>query len=154
MSFSIRKAALSDLDDIYAIELECFTRDAFTKPQLEYCLRLQTFVTLIALLDGASAGFIAGFVEDSEGTLAGRVCTLDVKCCYRRKKIGSRLLGAFERILANKNVEVCYLEVRVDNTEAKRLYFKHDYMPVETLKSYYGFGEDGIILKKDLKIEE
>ncbi|MCW4020500.1 MAG: GNAT family N-acetyltransferase [Candidatus Bathyarchaeota archaeon] len=151
MPFSIREATSEDLDDIYKIELECFTDDAFTKRQLEYCLSSPGFVTLICFLDGQPIGFITGLLDFSKGNPAGRIYTVDVKPEHRRKGVGSRLLSAFERVLVDRDVEICYLEVRADNEAAKRLYLKHGYKTLEPLRGYYGLGEDGIRLKKVLR---
>jgi len=140
-----------DLDEMYKIEVECFTGNAFTYSHLEYCLRSPSFVKLIALVDDEVAGFIIGLLEGSKEKIVGHVYTLDVKRKFRRMGIGSALLEALERIFITKGVERCRLEVRLDNTAAKGLYFKHGYRPEKIFKDYYGPGLDALGLEKKLK---
>lgn len=148
---SMRKAALKDLEVMYEIELECFGHDAFSRRLLEYFIRSPDYLNLIAFLDGKPAGFITASVGESRGGPVCHIYTLDVKSDFRRKGIGSSLLASLEHILAEKNVEACYLEVRADNEPAKNLYVKNGYRPQEGLKDYYGFRRDGIRYRKNLK---
>jgi len=150
ISLEIREAVLADLDEIYEIEIECFIEEAFTYHQLEYCLRSPDFVTLIASVNGETAGFISGLFEDSRKRIVGHVHTLDVKRKFRRMKIGSALLEALEKIFLNKGAEKCYLEVRVDNVAARRLYLKHGYRPEKIFRNYYGSGLDAVRMEKNL----
>jgi len=136
---------------MYEIELECFVHDAFSRRLLEYFLRSPDYLNLIAFLDGKPAGFITASVDESRGRPMCRIYTLDVKSDCRRKGIGSSLLAFLEHILAEENVQACYLEVRADNEAARNLYLKNGYKPLERLRDYYGFGRDGIRYKKDLK---
>jgi len=46
--------------------------------------------------------------------------------------------------------ERCRLEVRVDNTAAKNLYFKHGYKPKGVLRDHYGWRSDALELEKNL----
>ena len=151
MSFSIRNATIDDLSSLHKIESECFTDDAFTKNQLEYCLKSSDFVTLAALLDGEIIGFITGSMETLAGETSGHIYTLDIKQRQRKKGFGGKLLDAFESALAEKGVRIIFLEVRVDNIPARKLYSKHDYKPFRTLRDYYGPKIDAIMLRKTLK---
>jgi ribosomal-protein-alanine N-acetyltransferase len=152
LSFSMRNATIDDLDDLVMIEAECFTNEAFTKNQLEYCLKSSDFITLVALLDEAIIGFITGSIEILVGETAGHIYTLDIKQCHREKGFGGKLLDAFESVLARKGVGTIYLEVRIDNIPARRLYSKRGYKPLRTLKDYYEPKVDGVMLRKTLTI--
>jgi len=151
LSPEIREAELTDLDEIYKIEIECFVEEAFTYSQLEYCLRSPDFVTLIASVDGETAGFIIGSLEGSREKTVGHVYTLDVKRKFRRMGIGSALLEALEKKFISKGAEKCRLEVRLDNTAANRLYRKHGYSPKKIFRNYYGHGLDAVRLEKNLR---
>jgi len=149
----IREATLTDLEEIYEIEIECFARNAFTYSQLEYCLRSPSFVKLIASVNDETAGFIIGLLEGSGERVVGHVYTLDVKRKFRRMGVGSALLEALEKIFISKGAKKCCLEVRLDNTAAKRLYLKHGYKPKKIFKDYYGPGLDALRLEKNFKRE-
>jgi len=151
LSLEIREATLEELDEIYEIETECFIEDAFTYHQLEYCLRSVDFLTLIASVNREAAGFIIGSLEGSRKKIVGHVYTLDVKRKFRRMGVGSALLEALEKIFITRGAEKCRLEVRLDNTAAKKLYLKHGYRPKEIFEDYYGSGIDALLLEKNLK---
>jgi len=152
-SLEIREATLTDLDEMYKIEVECFVEDAFTYPQLEYCLRSPNFVTLIASIDGETVGFIIGSLEGSREKIVGHVYTIDVKRKFRRMGIGSAFLEALEKIFVSRKAKKSCLEVRLDNIAAKRLYLKHGYSLKKIIGNYYGPGLDAARLEKDLKKE-
>ncbi|MFQ6095429.1 MAG: GNAT family N-acetyltransferase [Candidatus Bathyarchaeia archaeon] len=146
-----REARIEDLEVLYKIELECFNREAFTRRQLAYFLASPDFVKLVAEVDGDVVGFVIGSVQHYNNRGIGHILSLDVSKGYRRRRIGSTLLSELERVLVEVGVEVCYLEVRADNVAALRLYRKRGFVPVETLKDYYGVGVHGLRLKKDLR---
>jgi ribosomal-protein-alanine N-acetyltransferase len=151
LSFNIRKATIDDLSSLHKIEAECFTDEAFTKNQLEYCLKSSDFVTLVASVDGETIGFITGSIEILSEETAGHIYTLDVKQGHRKRGFGGRLLDAFESSLAEKGIRIIYLEVRVGNISARKLYLKHGYKPHGILKDYYGPRVDAVMLRKTLK---
>jgi len=153
LSPEIKEATLTDLDEIYRIEIECFAGNAFTYSQLEYCLRSHSFVKLVASVNGEVAGFIIGLLETSRGKLVGHVYTLDVKRKFRRMGIGSALLKALEGIFISRGAESCRLEVRLENIAAKKLYIKHGYRPKKIFRDYYGSGLDALELEKKIKEE-
>jgi len=146
-----RKARAEDLDVLYRIEMECFGRDAFTRGLLAYFLALSDFVNLVAEVDGKIAGFLVGSIRRVGSRKIGHIYTVDVSRKYRRVGVASKLLSDLEKIYLENEVDVCYLEVRVDNVAALNLYRKHGFVVVETLKGYYGFRIDGFRLMKKLR---
>jgi len=147
----IREARLTDLDEIYQIEVECFSENAFSYSQLEYCLRSPSFVNLIALINNETVGFIIGLLEESNEGIIGHVFTLDVKRKFRRMGIGSSLLEALERNFIKKGARKSILEARLDNISAERLYLKHGYVPKRIIRDYYGPGLDAVRFEKNLE---
>lgn len=153
MSYSdvkIRKAEISDLEEIYQIEVECFPEDAFTPLFIKKLIEDSNSIFLVATLNEHVAGFIVGTLEKFRGKTVGHIYSIDVKSEYRGKGIGSFLLKSIEEALRKIGVKECYLEVRVDNMVARNLYFKFGYRVFQILKNYYGVGKDGILLMKRL----
>lgn len=148
---TIRRAEISDLEEICDIENECFGEDAFPRYYITRLLSDPNVITFIAALKGEVIGFIAAGIENLNGENIGHIYTIDVKPKYRRKGIGSRLLDSVEKSLRGVGIEYCYLEVREDNTAAINLYLKHGYIPMEILKGYYGACVDGIKFMKSLR---
>jgi ribosomal-protein-alanine N-acetyltransferase len=147
----VKPATSDDLDVLHEIERECFTMEAFPKEQMARLLENPSTVSLGAWMNHEVVGFIIGSIEDLEETKAGHVLTLDIAVKHRRRGIGLRLLTELERIFAAKGVEMCYLEVGVDNVAARELYRKQGYTEVETLSDYYHKGVHGVRLAKRLK---
>ena len=154
LPITIREAELKDLDEIYKIETECFAEEAFTRMQLEYCLRSPIFITLIAEVDNEVAGFIIGAIEYVNGKVAGHIYTIDVKHKFRRMRVGSMLLESLEKEFLRRGARRAVLEVRLDNTAAMALYLKHGYSQVGIVRDYYGSGLDAAIFEKDLQGNE
>lgn len=155
MSIIIRRANINDLNVIRRIEIECFGNEAFTKTYLAYLMTAPNTIFLVAEMKGEIAGFIVGSVDPyRKGGLAGHIYSLDVSPRYRRRGIGSTLLSEIEKIFKKTGVEICYLEVRIDNVAAKKLYRKHDYKETVTLKDYYRLGVHGVRLQKRINPSE
>ena len=154
MRVTVEKVDLPNLDELLRIERECFTREAFTKEQIEILLRNPNAIGLLARVNGEVAGFIIGEVQDCDLVKTGHVCTIDVALKHRRKGIGLKLLEEIENTLLEKGAETCYLEVRLDNYRARRLYEKQGYVEMEVLDGYYARGGHGLRLVKRLRSEQ
>lgn len=91
------------------------------------------------------------------GYLCGRsvldeaeIFKLAVAIRHRRKGIASLLLDHACRTLRETGVRTCYLELRVSNRAAGMLYAKMGFFPLGIRSGYYGPGEDGLRMKKEL----
>ncbi len=150
MSIVVRQATLGDLDTLWRIERECFSAEAFPKEYIAYLLGASAGVSLVAQVDREIAGFIMGLVYKDKKGRVGHVCTVNVLARHRRRGVASRLLDELERIFMERDVTACFLEVRMDNMAAQRLYRRHGYKELERLQDYYGRGVHGIRLRKSL----
>ena len=151
MSITIQHASLKDLETLYKIEKECFTHEAFSKEQIAHFLKASNAVSLMAQVDGETAGFITGLIEQYGKTRIGHIYTIDVASRYRRIGVGLKLLEEMEKDFIKKGAEACFLEVRFNNLAARKLYRKHGYIELGKLNNYYARGIHGIQLKKKLK---
>ncbi|MFQ6087118.1 MAG: GNAT family N-acetyltransferase [Candidatus Bathyarchaeia archaeon] len=151
MPITIRHASLKDLETLHKIEKECFTHEAFSKEQIAYFLKASDSVSLVAQVDGETAGFITGLIEQHGKSRIGHIYTIDVASRYRRIGVGLKLLEEIEKDFIKKGVEACFLEVRFNNLAARKLYQKHGYIEIGKLNNYYARGIHGIRLKKELK---
>jgi len=151
LTITIKQATNKDLETLYKIEKECFTKEAFTKKQIENLLQNPNAISLIAQTSNETAGFIIGLIHQSNKTRIGHVITIDVAIKHRRKGIGTKLLNELEQKFIRKDIETCYLEARIDNIAARELYRKQGYKQTKQLKHYYPKRTNGIQLKKKLK---
>ncbi|MEM1873754.1 MAG: GNAT family N-acetyltransferase [Acidilobaceae archaeon] len=82
----------------------------------------------------------------------GHLVSIAVLAPYRGRGIGSRLLSESIRVVRDVYGAVSmYLEVRVSNTIAIRLYEKHGFRKARLIKSYYADGEDAYVMVKRLR---
>ena len=152
MSITIQQATVNDLETLYEIERECFTTEAFTKEQIAFLLQNPNAVSLVAQIDSENAGFIIGLTYRGNKVRIGHIYTIDVAVKHRRKGIGLRLLKELEQKFVEKGIETCYLEVRIDNVVARKLYRKQGYIETERLKGYYPMKTHGARLEKKLRV--
>jgi ribosomal protein S18 acetylase RimI-like enzyme len=97
-----------------------------------------TGTVLVAEIDGAFAGFVAGWVEDEEKIAEtpdsrrfGLVSDICVLPAYRGQRLASRLLAAIERHLASKGITRVRLDVLAANAPARASYERSGYTTYE-----------------------
>ena len=149
MTITIETASIGHLDKLHQIENECFKEEAFSRHQIANLLKDYNTISLIAVERGNIIGFIIGAIYFERNALNGHVLTIDVSPQHQREDVGSTLLKELEKILAEKHVKTCHLEVKENNVKALGLYEKAGYKRIGTLKNYYG-KTDGLYLQKKL----
>ncbi|MCD6323911.1 MAG: ribosomal protein S18-alanine N-acetyltransferase [Desulfurococcales archaeon] len=113
---------------------------------------------LVAEVDGDVVGYVMTRVERSIGYLSrllpkkvGHIVSIAVHPDYRRRGLGTKLMSEAERRLKEVyGVKEIYLEVRVSNEPAIKLYEKLGYEKVRRVKYYYLDGEDAWIMAKEV----
>ncbi|MEM3616278.1 MAG: GNAT family N-acetyltransferase, partial [Candidatus Methanomethylicia archaeon] len=111
---------------------------------------------LVAEIYGKIAGYIMCRVEYGLSsfkfalTKKGHVISIAVLPEYRRRGIGYSLMVKGMEALKNYGATEVYLEVRVSNYPAIRLYEKLNYTIVNRIQGYYADGEDAYVMAKIL----
>ncbi|HDI31323.1 MAG TPA: ribosomal-protein-alanine N-acetyltransferase [Thermofilum sp.] len=152
--YVIREFKPEDLDEVIRINKENLPENY---PSYFFKMHHERFpkAFLVAIVNGKIVGYVMCRVE--EGPLytsnrngkQGHVVSLAVDKPYRRKGIGRELmLKAMKSLYENYKVEEYYLEVRVSNLPAIKLYEKLGYKKVKTIKGYYLDGEDAYLMAK------
>ena len=122
-------------------------------------MRRQGSFTLVAEAEGeANVQFdptILGFIVAEIGPpklrlKAGHIITIDVVPEARRGGIGSALLEAAERQLADAGASSVVLETAVNNHEALRFYKQKGYFVEKTAPGYYANQLDALVMRKEL----
>ncbi|MGE5574752.1 MAG: GNAT family N-acetyltransferase [Ignavibacteria bacterium] len=149
MEVKIETATLKFLDQLYQIEEKCFDQEAFSKRQIAYLLTDYNTIALVAKAETNIVGFIIAQVEVEENDEFGHIVTINVAPDFRRRKVATRMICEIERILKEKSINECRLEVREDNHVAIKLYQTLGYQTVGKLEKYYGTTH-GLYLKKIL----
>nr|WP_236698174.1 ribosomal protein S18-alanine N-acetyltransferase [Pyrodictium occultum] len=155
--FLIRKARLEDLPMIIAINRatlpenypEWFWRDHLEKWGDAF---------FVAEVEGRIVGYVMSRVEYGAPTFTkglivkkGHIVSIAVLEGYRRRGIGTALMKAALKALKERyGCKEVYLEVRVSNEPAIRLYEKLGFKKVRVIPMYYLDGEDAYLMAREL----
>lgn len=152
--YVIREFKPEDLDEVIRVNRENLPENY---PSYFFKMHHEKYpkAFLVATVDDKIVGYVMCRVE--EGTLhtssrngrRGHIVSIAVDEEYRRRGIGMNLMReAMKSLYENYNVEEYYLEVRVSNLPAIKLYEKLGYKKVRTIKGYYLDGEDAYLMAK------
>lgn len=146
-SITIRQFTREDLDAVVHINRialpENYPSDFFL-----YCFRSCSDGFFVAETpDHEIVGYIMQRLETAISnfgfrlTKKGHIISIAVLPEYRRRNIGSNLIKSSIKILAEKSIKEFYLEVRVSNEPAIKLYDGLGFQKVKVHKRYYQDGE-------------
>lgn len=130
------------------LHAEAFPTAAWDGPSLNQLLCQPGVSGLVASLGGDPAGFIllrqAG--EEAE------VLTLAVRPAFARRGVGRALLSAALSALSRAGVHRLVLEVAEANEAARALYGAFGFAEIGRRRSYYGPGQDALVLARTLSL--
>ena len=148
MTWLLRRAALSDLDAIMAIETMTFESDAWSRQQMESELANPNTYYLVATREGVMT------VDGYAGLLAPRgaaqadIQTIAVCDPARRHGLGRTLMNALLSEARSRDAHEVFLEVRADNPTAQQLYGSIGFEQISVRKRYYQpDGVDALIMR-------
>jgi len=137
----VRRAELSDLDDLVALEESSFATDRLSREQYRRHLDSETAQVLVASANHRRfLGTAVVFFR--KGTKVARLYSIATHAEARGKGVGSALLEASEQLARRHGCKVLRLEVRTDNDAAIRLYERLGYDRIGRYARYYGDGAD------------
>ena len=156
-TFSVREARPEDLNEIISINLMCLREhypDYFWRDHLQ----LWGKAFLVAEHNNKVVGYVMTRVERSIGYVSrffpkkvGHVVSIAVLPEFRRRGIATALMKeAIKRLKEIYGVKEVYLEVRISNEPAIKLYEKLGFQKVRRLKYYYLDGEDAWVMAKEV----
>jgi ribosomal protein S18 acetylase RimI-like enzyme len=137
----VRRAELSDLDDLVALEDATFDSDRMSRAQYR------------RHLDSASAGVLVASANHRrflgtavvfyrKGSRVARLYSLASRPEARGKGVGSALLATVEQAARQRGCRELRLEVRIDNASAIRLYERLGYHRLGRIAGFYEDGAD------------
>ncbi len=137
------------IDALMAYEQEMFGTEAWTADGYRDEIADTRHRHYLAAVDenGALLGW-AGIrvVADS-----AEILTVGVIPAARRQGIGARLLAMLLDEARRREATEAFLEVRIDNTAAQRLYERANFVRVGTRRGYYGGGRvDAVVMRRAL----
>ena len=159
----IRKMKPSDVEQVAAIEAQCFSMPWSEKGFLDSIAREDT-IFLVAELDketetklldisleeekqATTGDRIAGYIGMYTSCGEGEITNVAVSSEYRKQGIGNALVEAMKSAGKEKQLESILLEVRVSNERALSLYKGNGFIELGIRKNFYEQPtEDAIIM--------
>jgi len=141
MDIEILPISISDVDDIAKAEEICFS-EAWSYESVKAAVSAPFFYGVCAKRDGALLGYISLFFVLDEG----QINNVAVLPKYRRQGIANALLEKITEFAVEKKLSFLTLEVRQNNTAARRLYEKHGFSEVGKRTNYYKNPTENAIL--------
>jgi ribosomal protein S18 acetylase RimI-like enzyme len=136
----VRRAELSDLDDLVALEQATFDSDRISRAQFRRHLDSDTARVLVASANHRR--FLGtAMVFFRKGSVVARLYSIASLPEARGKGVGTALIEAAETAARRRRCHALRLEVRTDNASAIRLYERLGYRRAGPVK--HGFYEDG-----------
>lgn len=145
----IRPAVTEDLPALLGIETACFADPWASHTLLEALQDERTFV-FVATVAGEVRGYGVAWTVFDEGDLT----RLAIDPAARRLRLGAHLTQALLQECHRRGAQRVFLEVRVSNEQARRLYEWQGFKQVGLRRNYYADGEDAVVMKADLTTNE
>jgi len=149
IEFHIEPMGQGHLRQVHNIESECFSVP-WTYESFVYELTNPLAIYIVAVSDGDVVGFLGMHHVVDEG----HITNIAVREQNRRQGIGDALIRRMIDIAVAKDIVGLFLEVRMGNAEAQRLYGKHGFAFMGIRKNYYtDTKEDAIVMWKKIDPE-
>ena len=143
----LRSYTPDDFERLYEIDQKCYEPEiAYSRRELRNYLRFPSADCVVAV-DTAT---LVGFCITAHQAWWGYIVTMDVLEAYRRRGVGSMLLGEAEQRLAADGVQEIALETAVDNAAGIAFWRRHGYGVHRIRKGYYPGGRDAYSMTKRL----
>ncbi len=155
----LRKFSKEDLEKVIQINRTCLPENYIPAFFLDIHKNCPD-AFIVGEIDGKVIGYImcrleSGFSDFKRFRIVkkGHIVSIAVIPNYRRIGIGSALLKETLEALRKHEISECFMEVRVNNYEAIKLYRKINFEVVRRLPGYYQDGSDAYAMGKNLAIE-
>lgn len=142
----IRNWQYKDILRISEIEEECFPEEHWTFQMLASSFETETFFGILAE-DGDE---IIGYGGVTVAVDTADVANVAVTESYRHSGVGTAIIENLCKIAKEKGALKLFLEVRVSNADAMKLYLKNGFKGVYARTRYYPDGEDCLVMVKEL----
>ena len=142
----LRSWKYEDILRISELEKECFGDEAWNYRMLASSFGTESFVGILADDGGDIAGY-GGITIAADSADIGNVAVAEA---YRRGGVGTSLLNGLCEEAKRRGADRVFLEVRVSNSAALRLYLKCGFKGVYARTRYYPDGEDCLVMTKEL----
>lgn len=143
----VRPMTEGDLGAVLEIERAAFTVP-WTPATFRGLLRRADSHLRVAEAGGRIVGYAAVWIVADQAELGD----IAVSAEWRRRGVGRLLLASVFELVRERGVRELYLEVRVSNADARRLYERHGFHEVGLRRNYYDRPrEDALVLRRTME---
>jgi ribosomal protein S18 acetylase RimI-like enzyme len=147
VSYRLRPYLSTDFNALFTLDRECYPSGiAYSKRELRWYLAQPGAICFVAEAEGVIAGFILADADPPDG----HIITIDVAKAHRRNGVGTLLLDAAERALAECGVFTVEIETATDNEAGLKFWYVHKYHALGLLPGYYLGRIDAVRMSKTL----
>jgi [ribosomal protein S18]-alanine N-acetyltransferase len=148
MSRSLRLMTAADIEAVLPLEQALFGEESWSRQMLEGELAEQPRSRYYVVAD--DDGVITGYAGLLLAAAQADVLTLAVAADHWGQGIGTALLRALLAEAERRRCTQVFLEVRVDNERAQRLYRRYGFTEIGIRKGYYQpSGTDALVMRRD-----
>jgi len=144
--FRYRQATSADAASLARMDAECFPRHPYPQGLMRDIVAGGAFCP-VAELEGELAGFAMVDIHPRKGD--GLLITLDVGGRWRRRGLGTALLGLCAREVARAGGSLVVLTTALGNAPALALYRKLGFRDAGVIEGYYGHDDALVMLHED-----
>ncbi|MGN1372485.1 MAG: ribosomal protein S18-alanine N-acetyltransferase [Candidatus Coproplasma sp.] len=142
----IRRCKFEDILAVAELEKQCFSGESWGYGTLASSFENSQYSMFVAEEGGEVAGYGCISVSFENCDLENVLVAEE----YRRSGVGRRILNELISEAKSRGAENMFLEVRVSNAPAMRLYLSSGFIGVYARSRYYSDGEDCLVMKKSL----
>ena len=143
---TLRRWKYEDILRISELEKVCFSQEAWSYRVLAECFENENFIGILCD-DGGNIAAYGGVTVVCD---AADIDNIAVDEGYRGGGLGGKILEALVSAAAERGAQKVFLEVRVSNAPAMRLYLRHGFKGVYARTRYYPDGEDCLVMTREL----
>ncbi|MDE7301272.1 MAG: ribosomal protein S18-alanine N-acetyltransferase [Clostridia bacterium] len=141
---TVRKCKYEDILSVSELEKECFKGESWAFGTLASAFENPAYDMLVAEEAGEIVGYgcISTVCEncDLENVLVAEA--------YRKSGIGTAIVEELLSVAEKRGAEKVFLEVRVSNSAAMRMYLACGFVGVYARTRYYSDGEDCLVMQR------
>ncbi len=142
----IRPMKFDDIDSVYRLELKLFA-SPWPRFFFENDLNLSYTIAFVSIFQKQIIGYALGSCISDEL----HIQNIAIDKQWQRKGIAKKLMARMEEEAVARNCRHFYLEVRINNQPAIKLYEKLGYNILYTRYHYYLDRDDAYVMTKELK---
>ena len=143
---TVRDWKYEDILKISQLEKEIFSDEAWSYKTLATVFEMKNFLGVLCEDGGEIAGY-GGVTVAADSADIGNVAVAEQ---YRNSGIGTAILQKLCEKAKKGGAEKVFLEVRVSNSAAMKLYLKCGFSGAYARTRYYPDGEDCLVMVKNL----